>query len=244
MIPQTFIENAGDILGDTQTGLSGSKIARYLSAYGVDYNIEIPYPAYPFPISVPNKRYALKKNLSAFTPKQQFKIIKELCEYPELKDSPQVRELKIKLLTKFKELNTDIEMVNEILVDETKAWLDGYPKALEQYSNALDKYKGNIFERNLLDDLRLSLELLVKEILKNSKSLENQHADIGRFIKNNGGSKELINMFVKLIEYFTKYQNEYVKHDSKVIEEEIEFMLEITSSFMKHFIRMNNKPKQ
>ena len=137
-------------------------------------------------------------------------------------------------------LNTDIDMVNEILVDETRFWLDGYTKSLEQYNNALEKYKGNIFERNLLDDLRLSLELLVKEILGNSKSLENQFSDIGLFIESNNGSKELSNMFVKLIDYFTKYQNEYVKHDSQVIEEEVEFILEITSSFMKHFIRMKN----
>lgn len=241
MISQTFIETAGDILGSTQTGLSGSKIASLLSAYAVDYNIDIPYPSYPFPASTPNKRHALKKNLSSFNSKQQFKIIKELCEHPELKDLPEVKDLKIKLLTRYRDLNTDIDMVNEILVDETRFWLDDYTKSLEQYNNALEKYKGNIFERNLLDDLRLSLELLVKEILGNSKSLENQFSDIGLFIESNNGSKELSNMFVKLIDYFTKYQNEYVKHDSQVIEEEVEFILEITSSFMKHFIRMKNR---
>ena len=241
MIPQTFIEIVGDILGSTEKGLSGSKIANLLSAHAVDYDVDIPYPSYPFPSSVPNKRYALKQNLSVFDSKQQFKIIKELCEHSELKDLPEVRDLKIKLLTRFKGLNTDIDMVNEILVDETRFWLDDHTKSLEQYNSALEKYKGNIFERNLLDDLRLSLELLVKEILDNSKSLENQFSDIGLFIKRNNGSTELSNMFVKLIDYFTKYQNEYVKHDSQVIEEEVEFILEITSSFMKHFIRMKNR---
>lgn len=241
MIPQTFIETAGDILGSTQAGLSGSKITSLLSAYAVDYNIDIPYPSSPLPASVPNKRYALKQNLSVFDSKQQFKIIKELCEHSELKDLPEVKDLKIKLLTRYKDLNTDIDIVNEILVDETRSWLDDYTKSLEQYNNALEKYKGNIFERNLLDDLRLSLELLVKDILENSKSLENQFSDIGLFIKSNNGSKELANMFMKLVEYFTKYQNDYVKHDSQVIEEEIEFILEITSSFMKHFIRMKNR---
>ena len=241
MIPQTFIETAGDILGSTEKGLSGSKIASLFAAYAVDYNVDIPYPSYSFPASVPNKRHALKKNLSSFDPKQQFKIIKELCEHSELKDLSEVKDIKIKLLTRFKSLNTDIDTVNEILVDETRFWLDGYTKSLEQYNNALEKYKGNIFERNLLDDLRLSLELLVKDILENSKSLENQFSDIGLFIKSNNGSKELANMFVKLVEYFTKYQNEYVKHDSQVIEEEVEFILEITSSFMKHFIRMKNR---
>ena len=48
-------------------------------------------------------------------------------------------------------------------------------------------------------------------------------------------------MFQKLVDYYSKYQNSYVKHDDKVIEEEIEFMFELTSSFMKHLIRINNK---
>jgi hypothetical protein len=45
-------------------------------------------------------------------------------------------------------------------------------------------------------------------------------------------------MFVKLIDYFAKYQNTYVKHNDAVIESEIEFIYEMTSSFMKLLIRM------
>ncbi len=47
-------------------------------------------------------------------------------------------------------------------------------------------------------------------------------------------------MFVKLVDYYSKYQNSYVKHDDAVIEPEIEFIFEITSSFMKHLIRLDN----
>ena len=45
-------------------------------------------------------------------------------------------------------------------------------------------------------------------------------------------------MFVKLVDYYTKYQNSYVKHNDAVIEEEVDFILEITSSFMKHLVRL------
>jgi len=48
-------------------------------------------------------------------------------------------------------------------------------------------------------------------------------------------------MFVKLLDYYAKYNNSYVKHDDAVIEEEIEFILEITSSFMKHLVRLSCK---
>ena len=47
-------------------------------------------------------------------------------------------------------------------------------------------------------------------------------------------------MFLKLVGYYSKYQNSYVKHDDGVIEEEIEFIFEITSSFMKHIVRLSS----
>ena len=145
------------------------------------------------------------------------------------------------LFRSYGHFNTELDSVNEMLIDETKHWLDSFDDVLSLYDEALLKFKNNIFERNLLDDLRLALEKLLKHIFKNSKSLENQISDLGAFISSKGGSKELANMFQKLVDYYSKYQNSYVKHDDKVIEEEIEFMFELTSSFMKHLIRINNK---
>lgn len=78
----------------------------------------------------------------------------------------------------------------------------------------------------------------MQTIFKNVKSIENQITNLGEHLNAKGGSKELTNMFVKLVEYYSKYQNTYVKHDDAVIEEEIEFIFEITSSFMKHIIRL------
>ncbi len=48
-------------------------------------------------------------------------------------------------------------------------------------------------------------------------------------------------MFVRLVDYYGKYQNSYVKHDDAVIEAEIEFIFEITSSFMKHIVKLNGE---
>jgi hypothetical protein len=46
-------------------------------------------------------------------------------------------------------------------------------------------------------------------------------------------------MFRTLVDYFSKYQNTYIKHDDAVIVAEVEFVFELTSSFMKHFIRLS-----
>ncbi len=241
MIPNVFIQNAADILAATNGGLSTAQVVKLCAAYAIDFNVEIPYSSLPLPAdgSVPNKRTALKLNLDKFSPEQQFKIIKELCEHELFQENADVKKLKMQLLTRYGELNKDAEAVNETLIDETKHWLNDYPESLKIYEGALLKFSSKAFERNLLDDLRLSLELLLKSIFSNSKSLENQIADLGAFIQKKGGSKELGNMFQKLVDYYSKYQNTYVKHNDDIIEEEIEFILELTSSFMKHLIRIN-----
>jgi hypothetical protein len=129
--------------------------------------------------------------------------------------------------------------VNDDLVQQTRHWLDPYPESLKLYNQALEKHKNNVFARNLLDDLRLSLEKLVQGLLGNDRSLEKQLGDLGGWVKGKGGSTELRNMLVKLIEYYTKYQNEFVKHDDAVKEEEVGIMIELTSSFMKHLVRLS-----
>ncbi len=45
-------------------------------------------------------------------------------------------------------------------------------------------------------------------------------------------------MFVKLVDYYAKYQNAYVKHDAAVVEQEVDFIFEITSCFMRHLVRI------
>jgi len=128
--------------------------------------------------------------------------------------------------------------ISETLIEQTRHWLDAYPEVLTLYTNALEKQQHGVFQRNFLDDLRLSLEKLLHEIFNNDKSLENQIRFLGAYISERNGSKEFANMFVKLIDYYASYQNSYIKHDDAVIEEEIEFVFEITSSFMKHLIRL------
>jgi len=240
MIPATFINSAADTLAETNHGLSGSKIAEYCTAYAFDFNVDIPFPTYPFPPDIPNKRTALRENLKRFQPEQQFHVIKDLCELPMFEGNAAVKDLKIKLVSRYGALgkgNTK-EEINESLVEETQHWLSDYPDALRLYNSCLEKHSNGLYQRNLLDDLRLSLETLLKTVLENGKSLENQMAELGKYINDRQGSKELNNMFLKLIDYFSKYQNSYVKHSDNVNENEVEIMIEIASSFMKFIVRI------
>ena len=238
-ISTVFVSHAADILAEQ---LSGSEIIKFTAAYAVDYSVELSHPTYPF--TAPNKRTALFQNLKAFSPQRQYQIIRELCEHVTSRgESPKVRELKIKLLTQYGHLasESDARKLDSSLVVEVRHWLEGYPEVQKLYNEAIQKHEHGLFRRNSLDDIRLALEKLTQNLFGNGKSLENQIAAIGAFIKNNGGSKELANMFEKLVDYFTKYQNTYVKHDDAVPGAEMEFVIEITSSFMKHLVRLSSK---
>jgi hypothetical protein len=244
-LPPVFVSHACDVLAETTRGLSGPQIVKVTAAYSVEWNITIPHPAYPFGVGVPNKRTALYENLMAFSSAQRYRIIRELCDSPSLleRSRESVERLKLTLITRYGHLANETlgsELDSE-LVARTQHWLGPFPDVLKLYNQAVQKHSARVFARNVLDDLRLSLELLLKTLLENDKSLENQIALLGTFIKQRAGSAELGNMFVKLIDYYTKYQNSYVKHDDAVIEEEVEFIFELTSSFMKHLVRLSYK---
>jgi hypothetical protein len=238
-----FVNHAADVLAETNQGLTGAEIVRALGAYAIEFNVEIPHPTYPFESR--NKRTALSENLLAFSQPQRYRIIRDLCDHrsSQLKNADATRKLKLTLMSRYGHLDTQKlgAEVNEDLVEQTRHWLGTFPDVLQVFNQALQKYETRVFVRNLLDDLRLSLEKLVQLLVGNSKSLENQLAAVGTFVKERGGSPELSNMFVKLVDYYCKYQNTYIKHDDAVIEEEVEFIIEITAAFMKHFVRLAGK---
>ena len=86
--------------------------------------------------------------------------------------------------------------------------------------------------------MRLSFELLLKQLLKNQKSLENQKKILGTALEENNISAEIRNLITKVIDYYTKYQNEKVKHDDSSNRLEIEYIIEQTSVLMKFLIQV------
>ena len=232
-LSNVFLTYASDILGDTQDGLTSSEIGKFFSAKSMDYNVDIPFHKPPF-VDVPNKRTAFLENLQKFSSDQQFEIISELIEHQRLSLLDALKDLKNKLYTQYPDYIPDGKQILKTeLVIETQHWLNKFKKSFELYNSALDKFGKGVYQRNLIDDLRLSLELLLKELLNNNKPLEKQIADVGAYQQAKGISAETTNMFNSLLDYYSKYQNKYVKHDDNVKEKEIEFIVDLTSTFMK-----------
>ncbi len=238
MIPHLFIKYASDILANTEGNLTGSIIAKLCVAYAVEYNKKIPNAECPFE-DMKNKRTALKENLLCFSPEQQYKIILDLCNLDYMRDREDVQKLKIQLISRYGEkLSTLPDYVNVELINETVHWLQEFQESFNLYNQALAKYKNNIFERNTLDDLRLSFEKLLQNILNNNATLEKQRSNLGNFLKEQEQSSELRNAFTRLVDLFAKYQNEHVKHNSKVAELEIDLIFDLASSYMKYVIKV------
>ncbi len=236
----TFLGYACDILADTNKGLTGSEIVKYCNRFALDYDVTIPIDNAEMlqmnhKPKIPNKRTALKMNLEAFELNQQIDIIKFLSELSKLKDNEDVKELVKKMNIRFG-LEENQELKNDI--KETKHWLGKYPKSLKVYNEALDKYDKGVFQRNILDDMRLSLELLLKDLLNNEKSLENQWKILGKKLKDKKVSKEINNLIEKILKYYQDYQNQYIKHNDDVRENEIELIISQTNTIMKFLIKI------
>lgn len=232
-IENSFIQYASDILAETNSPLSGQKITTICVNYAIDFKRKIPYSNYPN--EAPNKRTMLRENLCSFEAKEQFKILKELCELPDFEDNEKVKKLKIKLYQDYSQLS-DFKLSESELVLKTKHWLEKHPEALKQYQSSLSKFEGGIYERNTLDDMRLSLELLLKDILNNNKSLENQFSELGVFLKSKNISPEIRNLLTSVLKYYEDFQNHNVKHNEKINKNEIEYIIEQTSVIMKFLI--------
>ena len=130
------------------------------------------------------------------------------------------------------------KLLDEKLVNDNLDWLSQYPKSYEIFKNALQEFGTKGKERDVVDKLRLSLELLFRDILQNKKSLENQEKEIGNYLKTKNVSTEISSMFWKILDYFNKYQNSKAKHENKAPSDEVEFILYLTGTLMRFLLTM------
>jgi hypothetical protein len=117
----------------------------------------------------------------------------------------------------------------------TYANLAVYPDAQAVYKDGITKYAEKKYERNVLDDMRLALEIVVKRLLGNDKPLEKQDSDLRN--KLSGYHTELVSHICKNIDYLRTYQNRYVKHNDAVNPAEIDYIIEQTSATINFLIR-------
>ena len=219
---------------------SGTEIATLFAEYGAEFNSSVPFISTPFP-NFTSKATAIQNNLQSFTEEQQFKIIKELCESvlaqnPANKDVAKILKL---LLKNYGSVYSN-DKIDRNIINETNTWLTASSRAKEEFEKAIQSYDNSIYNRYTLDSIRLAFEFFMQDILKNSKSLENQpiEGELLPLLRKKGIPKEIINLVRLIIKGLISYQNENVKHSQTFTVLEVEFVIEQTSILMKLFAKI------
>ncbi|HAP5358003.1 hypothetical protein [Enterococcus faecalis] len=219
---------------------SGTEIATLFAEYGAEFNSSVPFISTPFP-NFTSKATEIQNNLQSFTEEQQFKIIKELCESvlaqnPANKDVAKILKL---LLKNYGSVYSN-DKIDRNIINETNTWLTASSRAKEEFEKAIQSYDNSIYNRYTLDSIRLAFEFFMQDILKNSKSLENQpiEGELLPLLRKKGIPKEIINLVRLIIKGLISYQNENVKHSQTFTDLEVEFVIEQTSILMKLFAKI------
>ncbi len=195
--------------------------------------IELPYPEEQTLFKDRN----FLENLSAFSNEDKFQILDELSQIGNVGNiNPQRENFRKILLSEYGFLQAESrsKAFSDVFI-ETTHFLEKYPKAKKKYLSCIDQFERNSDAIHLLDDLRKSVEFLMKEILKSRKSWNGLVEDLGKKNATSGISVRFRNMFFTLLKHFEEFQNEEVKHNelANTDAESIEFMFEITSAFLR-----------
>ena len=137
------------------------------------------------------------------------------------------------------------KVLDDALIADNLQWLVQYPLALRNFREALSIFlsKDSNKYRNLLDNLRFAVEQLLRDVLGNQKSLENQKDVLLPWMKAKGLHANVTGMYNDLLfKHFAIYQNDAVKHGEKYSLQEVEFMIYLTGTFMRLLIQASRQP--
>ena len=138
-------------------------------------------------------------------------------------------------------------LLDEGVVNPLLVWMEDCPIARKHFTRALELYLAGDPERfrNLLDELRLAIEELVRVALGNDKSLENQKEPLLQWLRDRGLHPQVVNMYHRLLfGEFATYQNEAVKHREAWGPEEVEYMIYLTGTFARLLLRLRQKDRR
>jgi len=126
------------------------------------------------------------------------------------------------------------KLLDDALVNESLEMLQDFPSAQRHFDKALNlrMTKERHLYRNLLDELRKSLEELARALLKNRRSLENNRAGLLKWVRDNGAHPQVASLLSGLLSHYEKYQNDAVKHGENWSEVEVDYMVYLTGSFI------------
>jgi hypothetical protein len=140
---------------------------------------------------------------------------------------------------------TGVRLLDEMAVESNLVWLSKFPQVLKPFEAALKCYmaKDPNQYRNMLDNLRFTLEEMLRAVLGNQKSLENQKEEFLRWLNEHDIHNRIGKMYHTLLfAGFADYQNEAVKHqEDAYTPAEVEFVLYMTGTFLRLIQRVSEQ---
>lgn len=132
--------------------------------------------------------------------------------------------------------------ISRSTVEDAKGIRDTLPansKVRKCYDDALAKMVEAKYERNNMDDIRLALELYLKEVLGNDKPLEKQASSLKDYYTKKKVSNELISTHTQSLHHLCDFFNNHAKHDYNVKREEIDSVVGYVNQIMKSLINIS-----
>ena len=133
--------------------------------------------------------------------------------------------------------------LDNTLVSDVLTWLADYPKAHKTYCIALKQYADGIYIRDTADNFRKALEEFCQEFLGNSKNLDNNITEVFQYLGRNNAEPEVASMMKSLMNTYNTLNNKIAKHNDKVDEKYLEFLMYQTGVFIRMLIVVDQATK-
>lgn len=128
--------------------------------------------------------------------------------------------------------NKEITVTTIPLNSIIQSKLSVYPDVRKFYEKAMNGFDKGVDCRHAMDDLRLSLETLLKSVLENDKSLENQCESLCAYLGAKGISSEIVGNVRVNLTAISRYFNEHEKHKDNVKLNEMDYIVTAVNNIM------------
>lgn len=133
-----------------------------------------------------------------------------------------------------------VEIFDEKLINDILEFLQPYAKAHKELSEALQEFLNKSY-RDAVDKTRLALEIFLRELLNNKKTLENQKEELNQYLGNDV-HQNIKSMFLQILDFYTKFNNNEAKHNSGNFSEcEVEFLFYLVGNFIRLFMQIEKE---
>lgn len=228
-IPFVLLDDIEDQLIDIFTG---NEIINLTKMYAKGFGKEVPIKNVHFN----SKKDIISANLGILSNEEKINFLSQIKEHSKVKNNSELCQ----------EINKAISSGGEQIIRSRNSITDilsEYPsEIIEQWRKSYYFYDRSDY-RNALDNIRLTIELMVKNITGSDASLENQHRNLGNFFRSKGISKGTRNFFLKMLNMYEKIQNNEAKHSvpDSLNQKEISLLMNQSTVIIKFLTDCNKK---